>query len=109
MTTSNATVDTTENRKVLCVVYVQQWDLCVIKQKVNSAGVDMSVKHFHACVISGECVCEYVCVCDFPPPGVWVLMKSHRTCVTGSSSASCVFKTVAALSAPSSLRAIFSS
>lgn len=34
---------------------------------------------------------------------------SHFTCVTGSSSVSCVFKTVAALSAPSSLRAIFSS
>lgn len=42
-------------------------------------------------------------------PSRCVDLTSHFTCVTGSSSVSCVFKTVAALSAPSSLRAIFSS
>jgi len=75
-----------------------------------------------ACVICRTCnrrmkkhcwygyVCEvFPCSCDFRSVCVIFLMKSHCTCVTGSSTVSCVFKTVAALSAPSSLRAIFSS
>jgi len=39
----------------------------------------------------------------------YILVELRSTCIAGSSSGSCILKTVAALSAPSNRRAIFSS